>query len=313
MGQIIAPVTPGNDRVPLPDNIIAIRHANWGDTFGNYYSLWPDDQWAIDSGYNSAAKQTPDRPQIYSTSETPLLTMRLFPPPSQSGSLELITVNANNGLADPPTGAPLGIPDDFSWAIKWGALADLLGRDGQSRDAMRAKYCQMRYDEGVVACCAGSSILDVQINGAPAWATSYTQMQASMPRWRAQRKKPTVAAILGQNMIAFAPVPDQNYGASMDMVINAPIPTSGSFVQLGREQLDVVLGYARHIAAFKMGGQEFVDTMDGWQRMVKLGVQMNGALRAQSRNLVAMRDLAQIDRQFQPDQIPAPEMVGASQ
>lgn len=315
----MVPITPPSDRVPLPDNVIAIRHANWADSFGNRYSLWPDDQWSIDSGANSAAKQTPGRPAIYSVSETPALTMRLSPPPSQTGILELVTVNAA-GPFNPATGATLGIPDDYAWAVKWGVLADLLG-DGQARDPLRSNYCQARYEEGVLACRAGSSVLDAQLNGAPFWMGPYTQMQNTMPRWRAQLKKPTVGAMLGQNLLAFGPVPDQPYGASMDVVANAVVPTGpGEFLQVGREEFGVVLQYARHLACFKMGGQEFIETMDGWQRMVKLGLQMNGALRAQSRNLAAMRDLALIDRQFQPDRIPSPELeqrqqqaVGANQ
>ncbi len=282
---------------------------------GNWYSLWESDQWAIDAGANSLARQAPAQfPVQYSVSETPQLVLRMFPAPDQSGQIELITVDA---IADfqPQTEANLlRVPDDYAWAVKWGALADLLGRDGQARDPMRAKYCEMRYQEGVIACRAGASMLDVQLNGAPFWMTSYTQMQNAIPNWRANLQKPTFGAMLGQNLIAFGAVPDSAYSVSMDVARNAIVPVlPGDFIQVGREQLDVILGYARHLAAFKMGGTEFEDTFDGWQRMVKLGVQMNSVLRSHSTDLAAMRDLAILDREFHPDQSPSPEKQLATQ
>ncbi|HLZ39395.1 MAG TPA: hypothetical protein VKQ11_00440 [Candidatus Sulfotelmatobacter sp.] len=310
LGAVVT-ITPPEDRVQMPDNVIAVRHANFADGSGNQYSLWQDDQWSVDSGSNSLAKQTPGRPLVYTLSETPALTLRLSPPPIQSGLLELATISAV-GPFNPLTGTTLGIPDDYSWVVKWGVLADLLGRDGQASDPYRAQYCESRYQEGVIACRAGSSVLDVQLEGQPFWMTSYTQMRDAIPSWRSARQKPKVGAMLGQNLVAFGPVPARAHGVTMDVVANAVVPTPGGFVQVGREELGVILRYAKHLAAFKMAGQEFMETMDGWQAMVKLGVQMNSALRAESRNLVAMRDLASIDRRFKPDRMPSPEKQQAA-
>ncbi|HKT90088.1 MAG TPA: hypothetical protein VJQ59_16705 [Candidatus Sulfotelmatobacter sp.] len=302
--QIATGVVPSG-RFALADTTTIVRQVNFQPTGGDWVSLWAEDNWSIDAANNSI--QSPGTPEVYSLSETPKLTVRLSPAPNLPGTMELVTVECPAQFT-PPSGAAMNVPDDYTWAIKFGALADLFGRDGQARDPMRAQYCEQRYQEGVIAARIAASYLDGQIGNAPLWIDSYVSMQAAIPTWRAAPGTPQIAAALGLNLVAFGPVPDASYGVSFDVVSNATVPSAdGDFIQVGREELDVILRYARHLAALKMGGTEFVATFDGWQSMVKLASQMNSQLRAYAKDLWAMRDRAQLDRMFKPEFFPTPE------
>ncbi len=41
------------------------------------------------------------------------------------------------------------IPANFSWALKYGIMADMLGKEGEAQDVKRAKYCESRFGEGL--------------------------------------------------------------------------------------------------------------------------------------------------------------------
>jgi len=65
-----------------------------------------------------------------------------------------------------------------------------------------------------------------------------------------------------------------------DLQINGvrqtPILTiDADWVDLGQEQLDVLLGYAQHVLAFKLGGQALVSTYPNWLAFLKAAAQEN--------------------------------------
>jgi len=49
----------------------------------------------------------------------------------------------------------------------------------------------------------------------------------------------------------------------------------GDFVDLGQEQFDVLLAYAQHVLAFKLGGQALVDTYPGWLAFLRAAAREN--------------------------------------
>jgi len=98
---------------------------------------------------------------------------------------------------------------------------------------------------------------------------------------------PNQIAVCGPSMIAVSPQPDavNPYSCTLDVVRNAPVPASASgavadafLVQLGREDLDAVLGYAQHIASFKMGGGDFVGTQDLYRSFLRQAAIYNDRL-----------------------------------
>jgi len=71
------------------------------------------------------------------------------------------------------------------------------------------------------------------------------------------------------------------YSIMLDVAQNAPVPVnSGDKVQLGREELDAVLGEAQHLAAWKQGGDEFLASMPLHQTFMRLALLRNQRLAA---------------------------------
>jgi hypothetical protein len=67
---------------------------------------------------------------------------------------------------------------------------------------------------------------------------------------------------------------------TLDVVKNAPQPTGSDTVDIGREYIDVVLDYAQHLLAFKMGGAEFSYTQPYMTNLYTTAMQYNAKLRA---------------------------------
>jgi hypothetical protein len=84
------------------------------------------------------------------------------------------------------------------------------------------------------------------------------------------------------NLVAINPT-DVNgpYSVQLDVVKNAPVPILlTDQIQIGREEVDAILSYAQHLAAFKQAGQEFVESFPLYQRMMELAQVRNARLRA---------------------------------
>lgn len=283
--SIVSGIIPGVGRVNLPDNIIDVRRLAWIDTLsGTWTPMWKGDEFAkqtIVPGWFTS----PGTPTSFSVAVLPPVTLQLLPPPLNPGQFEMISVNAGATL-NPTTGVLLGIPDDFTWVIRFGALADLFGQDGQARDVERAAYCEARWQEGIIAARAYTSVETAFINGTQVWVSSLFDLDTMSPGWQNTSAPPTQLLLGGWNLAALSPVPNNNsYEVMVDIVRNAPIPaTDGAFIQLGREELDAVLDYAEHLAALKMGGSNFQATMRGYQNFKRLALVRNARLAAALRS-----------------------------
>lgn len=75
------------------------------------------------------------------------LNIDIVKAPNDVGQIGLLYVYLSQLLDG--SGVTLIIPDEWAVYVKWGALADLLGADGQANDPQRAAYASMRYDQGV--------------------------------------------------------------------------------------------------------------------------------------------------------------------
>ncbi len=324
--QLPTPAPPGSGRILLPENIIDVRRLGFlrpttgrpgafqasafqpsafqeqtGNPNRECIPLWASDEFAA-SCYNPVWSYIPDTPATFSVIGPPPLEMQLIPVPLDVGDLDLITVNAGNTL-DPSVGVLLGIPDNFAHAVKWGALADLLARDGQPRDDTRSVYCQTRYQEAVEMCRLFPGIIQAQVNGRPVLATSIAEADAYMPDWQSVPDFPQQLATCGWNLVALVPPPDgdQPYSATVDMAVNAVIPaTDGAYLQAGREVLDALLDYAQHLASFKMGGSEFTNTQSLYQRFMKQAGVYNERLQATATYLTAMEQISNRSWKLRP-------------
>jgi hypothetical protein len=251
------------DREDLPDTVIDIRRLVWQRLSDSQRShLWREDEWNM-TAFDQTWLTPVDPPIAYSTSATPPITVQLLPPASVAGNLELITVDSGADL-DLEVGVPLGIPDDLCWAIKWGAMAELMAKSGQARD-LRAQHCKKRYEAGIAIARAYPQIIQARIGSTPVLVDSINNLDAFKVDWQNEAPgTPDIVAVAGHNLVALSPVPDGVHTITLDVVRKTDIPTGGDdFVEIGREDLDGILNYAQHIATFKIGGLEFDLTQ--WQ------------------------------------------------
>jgi hypothetical protein len=258
-------------RITLADTVIDIRRVAYLPAVGSPSTLWPDDTWS-EMAFRPRYLQLPaGTPEMYLQTTQPPISFDVNRPPGSAGSYELLTIEAGIPLS---VGTPstLGIPDDWTPTVKWGALADLLSRESNAKDSVRAQYCEARYRMGLKLLDGAAGLLALRVGNVPVQIDSVRAADLYAASWQAAAQgPPTAAYYAGLNLFAFAPAPDGGvYSATATVVENAPVPTSdASLVQLGRDDYDVMLDYAQHLAAFKMGGSEFLATMPLFQRFMK--------------------------------------------
>lgn len=273
---------PPAGRVELTDTVIDVRRAAWRSVGGTHTHLWREDEHNL-TGYKRGWSVDPETPAAFSVILTPPVQLQLAPVPLDEGQLDLVTIRTGVAL-DPTTGVLLGVPDDFAWAVKWGALADLLGKEGPAMDPGRAAYCERHWREGVDLCRGNGPVLQAEINGIPVLTATLEELDAYLPTWQNSTGTPGAVASAGANLVAVGDrVPDGIYSITLDVVRRFPVPTGdGDWVRVGREHLDAVIDYALHVAAFKMGGAEFEATMPHYERLLRLAAVHNDRLRAQA-------------------------------
>ncbi len=141
------PAVPQRD---LPPDWIATIAASWHDLASNQWTpLPPTDFFEMDHVLGPTAAVTTGFPQGYRTDDTTeTLSIGVTPAPASAGELSLIYVALSDFLLG--TGTLLGIPDDWVPYLKYGILADMLGKEGRGRDLLRARYCEQRFEEGII-------------------------------------------------------------------------------------------------------------------------------------------------------------------
>lgn len=278
--------SPPIGREVLPQRVAAVRRVHWIDTTATQA---PSPCYRIDPGaansFQVGWSLTPSTPRTWSVLETPPLQLQLVPPPIDAGTIDLLTIETGPILT-PASGATiLGIPDDWVWVIRWGALADLLTQTGIARDAARAQYCEGRWSDGIALARHAVSVLDAQINGVPvSTIDSVADWDRFWPAWLVPGA-PSGVALAGPNLLAVGPIPDSNgpYSLTVDLLGAIPIPVlPGDYLPVGGETLDVVLDYAAHLGAFKQGGQEFQVSIAQYQRFVAAARREQSRIRATS-------------------------------
>lgn len=242
-------------RFDLDETIQVIRRIDWrNQTTQIKIPLRKTDEFAARAflpNWNVPATQ----PRYFSTSATPPLTLQVMPPPLNDGTATLITTNRGAAI-DPGTEAALGIPNDWAWVVKWGALSDLWSQEGLSLDPQRAEYAEQRWIEGVTLAKSQATVLTLQINGATRQLASMAAADAYSPTWSLITGVPTRGVTAGMSLFAAWPPPGGGgtYEATVDVVTTAPIPTvGGSILQVTQPQYDAILDYAQHLAMVKEG------------------------------------------------------------
>ena len=319
--QNIGGPPPPVDIVSLPRGTLDVRRVAWvpvpgspslwGSGFpwtpGNYpwqslptfqeFPLGRLDEWA-EQAYIPGAPQNPSQPISYSVFSAGPEALRLVPPPSDEGIVDLLLVAAGPQVQlNPASPTALNIPDDLSPALKWGVLADLLGADGPSRDFARAQYCEQRYQEFVQLASIYPSVLTADVNNITCGIGSVFDMDFYQPDWQQQTGPPSFIGMCGRNLACAGQTPDAVYGVGLWMAVNAP--TTG-YLQVNRGAIDPVLDYAQHIASFKMGGAEFFATVELHQRFLDQAAKYNSKLKEMGQFSMDMQEISQRNEQRNP-------------
>ncbi len=280
---------PGQVRKQLPDYVLDIRRVAWFpepvNEEDNVVSnvVWPEDIWSLQAFESPYTLHEQGAPFAYAVSSQPPVTFDVDTPPQQEGNYELLTVNASQYVFDPSNPTTINIPTDFCWILKWGMLADLLSKESEAKDLLRAEYCNKRYQQGLKLLSNSPALLQFRINNAvPVWIDSVRNADEYDSDWQNQPVGvPESVFSAGLNLIALSPSPDAAvvYAATATVLQNAPIPTGDNdFVQVARDDYDVIIDYAQHLALFKSGGQEFTRTRGLYTRFLRQAALYNSKL-----------------------------------
>lgn len=202
--------------------------------------------------------QTIGHPQSWAIASEPPLAFDVDLAPNTEGYFEMMALMSGPQFA-PPAASLLGIPDDWSMVAMYGALADVLGQEAESTDRARAAYCLQRYELGLETMKKSNWLTQTLVNGQVSKITPLADMDAFAINW--QQSNNNLPAVIEAGMDFIAPVPGNGASLAVNLVANAPLlDSTGIYVQVARDDWDSVLNYAHHVAAFKLGNEEFEAT-----------------------------------------------------
>ena len=298
-------VTPGTNRIQLPDSpsqgILDIRRVRFVPVSGAPVTLWRDDSLAMEY-FENAYEQNIGTPIAFDLIGSPPLFVTLDANPNLPGSLDILAMLSGGQIA-PPAAAPLLMPDDWYWVLKFGMMADLLSYESESTDLERASYCEQRFQEGLKLMVAMPWLTQARLNNVPCDAVDVTTADENDNEW--QSKASAWPEIVRGGIDLFAVSPTIPAGTTMQVILslvgNAPIPaTDGAYVQVSRDVLTAILDEAQHLAKFKQGGKEFADSMALHRGFIETALATNSRLAKSGIFAEALRPPVSRQEQAQP-------------
>jgi len=256
----ISPAYSGVIRTALPNTLLEVVRARFVPNTGTPVTLTREDTQAFDH-FNPGHLQATAVPTSFSLIAEPPLVLDLDTAPAGGAVFDIIGIQS--GLAfNPPNSTLLGVPNDWSWVAKWGALADLLSRESEATDRLRADYCFKRYMDGIKIMQASNWLVSATIGGLPVDTPSMREMDAFANEWENDSTVWPVVVTAGMDLVAPAPT-GTPANVVLNVIGNAPLPSlDGDCVSVLRDHYDAILDYAQVLASFKLGGAEFGATGD---------------------------------------------------
>lgn len=297
------PAIPG--RTFLPDTVIDVRRVAWipiANPSGFVNSpMLPDDEWGLQSFESDYTTQIPGTPSTYRQSTEPPLSFDTDIPPAVPGSYDVLSVDAGP-LVTPDINAALNIPDDFTWVLIFGVLSDLLSKESNAKDSLRAQYCEGRYKQGLALLLTSSAILYSRIDNLPLYIDSVQNTDNFRFGWQSETpSQPDLLMTAGLNLIGLSPIPDADYQVLASVVQNAPLPINDlDKIQVGRDDLEAIIDYAQHLASFKMGGLEFMSTYPLLNRFHSRATEYNSKLNELGEFTKPMYEMSQLQAEAIP-------------
>lgn len=256
----------GSRRTILSDQTLDIRRVAWAPALNNApfvtIPLRQSDIWEKQAFDPSWIQETGLPPGVWMQSSTPQPSFDVDQIPPVPGEYDVLTVNSGP-VSNATSAQTLKVPDDWSWLIKWGAMADLLNTEANAKDAPRALFCQQMFDRGCALLENAPAALGLRLNDVPLFVDSIRNGDDFNPLWQASTPaQPQSCYQSGLNMLGF-PTPDAGpYSALVTVVQNAPVPVlPGDYIQIPRGDYDSIINFAQILAMFKAGGGEFAEVL----------------------------------------------------
>jgi hypothetical protein len=280
LAEISLSVTPGNSRVTLPDTVLDVLRVRYVPAAGQGTPV------TLNRGdaesfrvFTPSYLQTAAPPLRWDVISGPPLALTLDAQVPVPCTLQILTMQAE-AVPDPPEATPLGLPDDWSWVPLFGALADLLSSQEESRDIKRAEYAAKRYEEGLGLLKAAPWLLEARVNNVAIATPSVITADRFNYEWESNADAFPQVIAAGTDLYAISPVPTGKIAVTLVVVANAPIPTSDSQeIQVPRDVMDALLDEAEHLALFKRGGPEFAVTLELHQSFLSTAARWNSRIR----------------------------------
>jgi hypothetical protein len=250
-------------RTTLSDSTIDLFRVRWIAADSSMpYVLGREDIVSVNA-FGPLLSIQPGAPDSWMITANPPLSFDVSCPPSVPGEWDLIASWGGAPLT-PPTPTSVGIPDDWTPALVYGALADVLANSPEGRDAQRARYCLSRYEQLRKAMLSLPWLVQAAVGGVAVDTPSYKEMDAWLQDWETRQPAGDPNIVVGGiDFVALAPFATTGtVTAAFTVIANAVLPvTDSDEVQLSRDGVDAVLAYAQHAAMFKQGGADFAVTL----------------------------------------------------
>jgi hypothetical protein len=283
--QSLIPAVPG--RTFLSNTVMDIRRMCW---LPNPYQrqfranmVQPSDLWATQSYHALFPQRGPGTPLIYRRTTEPPVSFDVDIEPAVTGHYDLLTTDQGpNLLFTEPT--ILQIPNDWCHVAKYGALAELFGRESAAKDALREDYCDNRYKQGTAFMQTAPAILGARINNVPIIVNAMSNGDFYFANWQSRpHGRPIYIFYSGLNMLALAPIPKHVFSVTIECVRNMPLPfEDDDCLVIRRDDFRPVLDLAQHVAMLKVGGEEFTRTYPLYKDFLRHCALYNSKLKAAS-------------------------------
>jgi hypothetical protein len=120
-----------------------------------------------------------------------------------------------------------------------------------------------RYEQGKKAMMRLPWLLEATVGSVSVDTLGLKEIDTQMQNWEQNQPVDDPQIVVGGiDLIALAPFTTTEVSTVLTVVENAPVPSADSDqIQLSRDGVDAVLAYAQHVASFKLGGKDFLNTL----------------------------------------------------
>lgn len=227
------------------------------------------------------------KPHSYSIQATN--QMRLIPSPDEVGEIEIFEIVESDS-----------IPHAMRWALKYGALAQLLATDGQMRDGQRAEYAKKRYEDAKMIAMGLPLYRNAFLNEKPLAITSLADLSSQETQWRETTGTPKMVVGVGWNEIVVYPKLAGG-ASSVQLKLDVYVPEADlsgdlDLLWIGAEYEKVIEDFVIHLAMFKVSGAEFAATMGAYEELLKAAAGYNNKLAVLLPKLSVGKEKARLEK-----------------